>query len=262
MKFNNNHPFHLVNYSPWPIIGSWGTMIFMMGLIKMFNKMNTNLMNLGLLIIILTMIQWWRDITRESTNQGFHTKKVMMNMKWGMIMFIISEILFFTSFFWAFFHSTLSPIIDLGMLWPPKNIQPFNPFKIPLLNSIILLSSGITVTWTHQMILMNNKKKSMLSLMFTIMLGVYFTMIQIMEYKEAPFSLNDSIYGTTFFVTTGFHGLHVLIGTTMLIISMMRLKMNHFSMNHHIGLEVTIWYWHFVDVVWLFLFIFMYWWSK
>nr|QLY89544.1 cytochrome c oxidase subunit III [Polycentropus flavomaculatus] len=262
MKLNYNHPFHMVNYSPWPIISSWGVMIFMMGTIKMFHKMSNSVMTLGLIIIIITSIQWWRDVIRESTNQGFHTNKVAMNMKWGMIMFIISEILFFTSFFWAFFHSSLAPSMELGMNWPPKNINSFNPFKIPLLNSIILLSSGISVTWTHQMVILNNKKKSILSLLITIMLGVYFTAIQMMEYIEAPFSINDSIYGTTFFLTTGFHGLHVIIGTIMLSTSIVRLKNNHFSKIHHFGLEATIWYWHFVDVVWLFLFIFLYWWSK
>nr|YP_010586464.1 cytochrome c oxidase subunit III [Plectrocnemia tortosa]UZZ44265.1 cytochrome c oxidase subunit III [Plectrocnemia tortosa] len=262
MNFNYNHPFHLVNYSPWPITGSMGTMVMMMGITKMFHKLQVNLMFLGLTIVLLTMFQWWRDTIRESTYQGFHTIKVFKNMKWGMILFIISEVFFFLSFFWAFFHSSLSPSIDIGMNWPPKNIQSFNPFKIPLLNSIILLSSGISVTWTHHMILVNNFKKSMISLLITIMLGVYFTLIQMMEYNEASFSLNDSVYGSTFFLTTGFHGLHVIIGTSMLMVSLIRLYKNHFSSYHHFGLEATIWYWHFVDVVWLFLFIFMYWWSK
>nr|YP_010586412.1 cytochrome c oxidase subunit III [Nyctiophylax orbicularis]UZZ44200.1 cytochrome c oxidase subunit III [Nyctiophylax orbicularis] len=262
MKNNYNHPFHLVNYSPWPLTGSMGTMIMMMGVTKMFHKMNTNLMTMGLIIIILTMIQWWRDMIRESTQQGMHTKKVTLNMKWGMMLFITSEVLFFFSFFWAFFHSSLSPSMDIGMNWPPKNIESFNPFKIPLLNSIILISSGISVTWTHQMMILNNKKNSIISLTITIMLGVYFTIIQMIEYTEATFSINDSVYGTTFFMTTGFHGLHVMIGTTMLTISLMRMWMNQFSSTHHFGLEATIWYWHFVDVIWLFLFIFMYWWSK
>nr|QTT57970.1 cytochrome c oxidase subunit 3 [Plectrocnemia sp. 1 YW-2021a] len=262
MNLNYNHPFHLVNYSPWPLTGSLGLMLFLMGNIKLFHKTSTSLMFLGLIIIILTMFQWWRDVIRESNKQGFHTMKVLMNMKWGMMLFIISEVFFFFSFFWAFFHSSLSPSIDLGMIWPPKNIQSFNPFKIPLLNSIILLSSGISVTWTHQMILINNKNKSLISLLITIILGIYFTIIQMMEYIEAPFSLNDSIYGTTFFLTTGFHGFHVIIGTTMLIISFVRMYYNQFSSNHHFGMEATIWYWHFVDIVWLFLFIFLYWWSK
>nr|YP_010426346.1 cytochrome c oxidase subunit III [Neucentropus mandjuricus]USL48461.1 cytochrome c oxidase subunit III [Neucentropus mandjuricus] len=256
-----NHPFHLVNYSPWPLTGSMGTMIMMMGITKMFHKFNFQLMFIGIIIIILTMFQWWRDIIRESTYQGYHNKEVNMNMKWGMALFILSEVMFFLSFFWAFFHSSLSPTIDIGMNWPPKNIETFNPFQIPLLNSIILISSGITVTWTHYSILKNNKNKSVISLMITIFLGIYFTLIQSMEYNEATFSLNDSVYGTTFFVTTGFHGLHVIIGTTMLSICLIRLIKNQFSSDHHFGLEASIWYWHFVDVIWLFLFVFMYWWS-
>lgn len=262
MKLNYNHPFHIVNYRPWPIIRSWGVIIFIIGTIKIFHKIRNSVITLGLIIIIITSIQWWRDVIRERTNQGFHTNKVAINIKWGIIIFIISEILFFTSFFWAFFHSRLAPSMELGINWPPKNINSFNPFKIPLLNSIILLSSGISVTWTHQIVILNNKKKRILSLLITIILGVYFTAIQIIEYIEAPFSINDRIYGTTFFLTTGFHGLHVIIGTIILRTSIVRLKNNHFSKIHHFGLEATIWYWHFVDVVWLFLFIFLYWWSK
>nr|YP_010865478.1 cytochrome c oxidase subunit III [Eoneureclipsis hainanensis]WGT74387.1 cytochrome c oxidase subunit III [Eoneureclipsis hainanensis] len=259
---NYNHPYHLVNYSPWPLTSALGTMIMMMGMIKWFHFNFNTIMIMGIIIILISMFQWWRDIVRESTYQGLHTPQVALNMRWGMILFIISEIFFFLSFFWAFFHSSLSPNIEIGMNWPPQNINPFNPFKIPLLNTLILLSSGISVTWTHHSLLNNNYNKTNFSLLITILLGIYFTMIQLFEYNEASFSMADSIYGTTFFLTTGFHGLHVLIGTLFLMTCLMRQIKLQFSSNHHFGFEAAAWYWHFVDVVWLFLFIFMYWWAK
>lgn len=206
------------------------------------------------------MYQWWRDVIRERTHQGFHTKKVLKGIKWGIILFIISEILFFASFFWAFFHSRLSPTIELGLIWPPTIIIRFNAFKIPLLNTIILLSSGISVTWAHHSLLSKNFTQITTRILITIILGVYFTIIQIFEYLEAEFSISDSSYGATFFIATGFHGLHVLIGTIFLSICIIRHLYNHFSTYHHFGFEAAAWYWHFVDVVWLFLYISIYWW--
>nr|YP_010585944.1 cytochrome c oxidase subunit III [Parapsyche difformis]UZZ43680.1 cytochrome c oxidase subunit III [Parapsyche difformis] len=263
MSTKFNHPFHLVNMSPWPLMGALGTLTMMMGLIKWFNSNSTNLLMLiGTLITILTVTQWWRDISRESTLQGLHTLKVNLNMRWGMMLFITSEVFFFISFFWSFFHSSLNPNFELGMIWPPKNILMFNPFQTPLLNTIILLVSGISVTWAHHSIIENKFKETFYSLFITVFLGVYFSLLQGMEYFEATFSLADSVFGSTFFVATGFHGLHVLIGTTFLLICLIRLYMNHFSQNHHFGFEAAAWYWHFVDVVWIFLFTFMYWWNK
>nr|YP_009459887.1 cytochrome c oxidase subunit III [Hydropsyche orris]AUT18152.1 cytochrome c oxidase subunit III [Hydropsyche orris] len=263
MTTHSNHTFHLVNFSPWPLTSAMGTMIFMLSMIKWFKEFNTNyLMYIGLSIIIITMIQWWRDISRESTFQGLHTIQVNFNMRWGMILFITSEIFFFFSFFWSFFHSSLSPNVELGSLWPPMNIQMFNPFHIPFLNTLILLISGISVTWSHQCLLENKLNEAFNSLLITILLGIYFSMIQLYEYIQAPFSIADSVFGSTFFVATGFHGLHVLIGTIFLIVCLFRMKNNHFSMNHHFGFEAASWYWHFVDVVWIFLFTFMYWWNN
>nr|YP_010610470.1 cytochrome c oxidase subunit III [Cyphonia clavata]WAP90799.1 cytochrome c oxidase subunit III [Cyphonia clavata] len=258
----NNHPYHLVDKSPWPIVGATGLMTMTSGLVMMFHKNDIKLMILGLLITTLTMIQWWRDTIREATFQGMHTKKVMKSMKMGMIMFILSEIMFFLSFFWAFFHSSLSPSIEIGMLWPPMNIKPFNPMSIPMLNTTILLASGISMTWAHSAIVMNNKTQSKKSMILTIMMGVYFTILQAMEYYEAPFCLSDSVYGSTFFMTTGFHGIHVIIGTMFIITMMMRLNKLHYSNKHHVGFECSAWYWHFVDVIWLFLYMSMYWWGS
>nr|YP_010531221.1 cytochrome c oxidase subunit III [Nesodiprion japonicus]UXW93508.1 cytochrome c oxidase subunit III [Nesodiprion japonicus] len=255
------HPFHLVNYSPWPLLGSLSVMIMLLGSIKWFNFKSNNMLILGILITILIMFQWWRDIIRESTFQGLHTSNVLMGMKLGMILFIISEIFFFLSFFWTFFHSSLSPSIEIGSMWPPKNILPFDPYEIPLLNTIILVSSGATITWAHHSMMNNLKKESLKSMMLTILLGICFSFLQWYEYMEAPFSMADSIYGSTFFIATGFHGLHVLIGTTFILINFFRIYFNHFSKFHHFGFEAAAWYWHFVDVVWLFLYISIYWWS-
>nr|UDL72102.1 cytochrome c oxidase subunit 3 [Peltonotellus sp.] len=257
-----NHPFHLVTNSPWPIITSINILTMLLGTVMWMTKKNMNLMISGTIMIIMCMMFWWRDVTRESTFQGFHTKKVIKGIKMGMIMFIISEIMFFFSFFWSFFHSSLSPSIELGMNWPPKSIKAFNPMEIPLLNTIILLSSGVTITWSHHSILSNKMKNSIKSLNLTIILGIYFTILQKWEYNQSSFSISDSVYGSTFFVATGFHGTHVIIGTTFLLVCLMRMKKMHLSKNHHLGFEMAAWYWHFVDVVWLFLYISMYWWNK
>nr|QTZ18960.1 cytochrome c oxidase subunit 3 [Azana sp. WQY005] len=262
MSTHNNHPFHLVDYSPWPIISSISTMTLMMGMIKWFHQYNMNLFLLGLTLTLLSMYQWWRDISREGTFQGLHTLNVLTGLKWGMILFIVSEIFFFISFFWSFFHSSLSPNIEIGLSWPPMGIYPFNPLQIPLLNTAILLSSGVTVTWAHHSLMSNNHSQTNQSLFLTIILGIYFSMLQMYEYMEASFSISDSIYGSSFFMATGFHGLHVLIGTTFLLICLFRHMKNHFSMNHHFGFEAAAWYWHFVDVVWLFLYISIYWWGN
>nr|QII41355.1 cytochrome c oxidase subunit III [Oreta fuscopurpurea] len=263
MKNNSNfHPFHLVDYSPWPLTGAIGTMTLVTGMVKWFHNFNMNLFILGYIIVILTMYQWWRDIYREGTFQGKHTIMVVNGLRWGMILFIVSEIFFFISFFWAFFHSSLSPNVEIGATWPPMKIVPFNPFQIPLLNTIILISSGISVTWAHHALMENNHTQTVQGLFITITLGIYFTILQAYEYIEASFTIADSVYGSTFFMATGFHGLHVMIGTIFLAVCLFRHLNNHFSKNHHFGFEAAAWYWHFVDVVWLFLYISIYWWGN
>nr|YP_005089279.1 cytochrome c oxidase subunit III [Libythea celtis]ADP01766.1 cytochrome c oxidase subunit 3 [Libythea celtis] len=262
MTLNHNHPYHLVDYSPWPLTGAIGVMTLVTGMVKWFHNFNMNLLILGYIIVLLTMYQWWRDICREGTFQGKHTILVSNGLRWGMILFITSEVLFFVSFFWAFFHSSLSPNIEIGSMWPPSSIIPFNPFQIPLLNTIILITSGITVTWAHHALMENNFTQTSQGLFFTVMLGIYFSILQAYEYLEAPFTIADSVYGSTFFMTTGFHGLHVIIGTIFLLTCLIRHLNNHFSNNHHFGFEAAAWYWHFVDVVWLFLYISIYWWGN
>nr|UGW52814.1 cytochrome c oxidase subunit 3 [Isocladus armatus] len=256
------HPFHLVNMSPWPLTSSLGAFLMVSGLVKWFHFFSPDLLAVGVLSVFLSMIQWWRDIVREGTFQGLHTRSVQTGLQWGMILFITSEVLFFFSFFWAFFHSSLSPCLETGSIWPPTGIQPFNPFQIPLLNTAILLASGVTVTWAHHSLLHQEHTEAVQSLGLTIVLGVYFTALQALEYYEAPFSIADSVYGSTFFVATGFHGLHVIIGSSFLAVCWWRLLRAHFSPNHHFGFEAAAWYWHFVDVVWLFLYISIYWWGS
>nr|QHE65391.1 cytochrome c oxidase subunit III [Paralaevicephalus gracilipenis] len=257
-----NHPFHLVDNSPWPLLSSMGLLTLTSGIIMWFHFNEIWLITMGLFVTLMTMVQWWRDVVRESTFQGLHTKKVTGSMKWGMILFIMSEVLFFSSFFWAFFHSSLSPNMEIGMQWPPMGIKPFNPMSIPLLNTMILLSSGISITWAHNSILNMNFSQTIQSMVITVILGVYFTFLQGIEYYEAPFTMADSVYGSSFFMSTGFHGIHVIIGTIFIMISTFRIYKLHMSSMHHMGFEASAWYWHFVDVVWLFLYISIYWWGS
>nr|UFP05755.1 cytochrome c oxidase subunit III [Hycleus scutellatus] len=259
---HKNHPFHLVDVSPWPILGSLSALILMTGIIKWFHLYDPSLMLLSFICMLLIMYQWWRDVTREGTYQGLHTFNVTVGLRWGMILFITSEVFFFISFFWGFFHNSLVPAIDIGMVWPPKGIQPFNPIHIPLLNTLILLTSGLTVTWAHHSLMENNFRQALQGLTLTVILGIYFTMLQGYEYYESPFSISDAVYGSSFFMATGFHGIHVIIGTTFLLVCLTRHYMNHFSQVHHFGFEAAAWYWHFVDVVWLFLYISVYWWGS
>nr|AML25722.1 cytochrome c oxidase subunit III [Staphylinidae sp. BMNH 1274234] len=262
MHSHKNHPYHLVDVSPWPLTGALSAMITMIGIIKWFHMYNNNLFLLGTLITLMVMYQWWRDISREGTYQGLHTYTVTMGLRWGMILFITSEVFFFISFFWGFFHSSLSPTIELGMQWPPLGIETFNPMQIPLLNTLILLTSGLTVTWAHHSMMENDFTQTTQSLILTVLLGIYFSILQGYEYMEASFTISDAAYGSSFFMATGFHGIHVIIGTTFLLVCLLRHINNHFSSIHHFGFEAAAWYWHFVDVVWLFLYISIYWWGS
>uniref|UniRef100_A0A4D5R941 Cytochrome c oxidase subunit 3 n=1 Tax=Scolopendra viridis TaxID=118503 RepID=A0A4D5R941_SCOVI len=256
-----NHPFHIVNQSPWPLFSAGGAFISTYGMVFMFNNSSPYMLFLGNIILLITAFQWWRDIARESTFQGLHTYPVVMGLRWGMILFITSEVFFFISFFWAFFHSSLAPTPDIGLLWPPTGIYPFNPFQIPLLNTAILLSSGVSITWAHHALMEADYIQAKQALMMTILLGIYFTILQAYEYMEAMFTISDSSFGSTFFMATGFHGMHVIVGSTFLMMCLYRMMFYHFSSKHHFGFEAAAWYWHFVDVVWLFLFTTIYWWG-
>jgi len=261
-QFMVRNPFHLVEFSPWPLTGSLGALFLTVGIAAWFHNYSSIPCIFGLLLIALTIIQWWRDIIREGTYQGFHTNQVAKGLRWGIILFIVSEVCFFFAFFWAFFHRSLAPTPELGSCWPPAGIEPLNPFSVPLLNTAVLLASGVTVTWAHHSLIEGEWALGIQGLVATVLLGGYFTFLQAGEYWEAPFTIADGAYGSTFFVATGFHGLHVLIGRTFLLVCLIRLFLHQFSTGHHFGFEAAAWYWHFVDVVWLFLYISIYWWGS
>ncbi len=257
------HPFHVVELSPWPILAATSTLVIFSGAVcYMHHFTGAKILFLGLLLLISVLFCWWRDVIQEGTFEGAHTEKVQLGLRYGMILFIISEIAFFAAFFWAFFHSSITPAVQIGNVWPPLNIESFDPWQLPFVNTLILLCSGVTVTWSHHALLHDEQRDAIVGLALTIILGSVFTFLQYHEYSQATFSLASAIYGSTFYMSTGFHGIHVIIGTLFLLVCLVRLLKGHFSVEHHVGFEAAIWYWHFVDVVWLFLFSFLYWWGN
>lgn len=259
MKYQS-HPYHLVDPSPWPFMVSLGLLVTTIGMVIKMHTVghsNTSII-LGVISVILVMILWWRDTIRESTYQGNHTSLVQRGIKFGFLLFIISEVLFFFSIFWAYFHSSLSPSVELGAVWPPEGIEALNPWGLPLLNTILLLSSGATITWAHHSLISRDRKGVKTGGILTIILALLFTLIQGYEYYEAPFTFADSVYGSTFYLATGTHGVHVIVGTIFLAVSLLRVVTYELTDKHHHGLEFAILYWHFVDVVWLFLFAVVY----
>jgi cytochrome c oxidase subunit 3 len=272
LKNKHQHPFHLVNSSLWPISLSFSLLNFFLILIAYFNYFALASITWDLVFISWTIYspifyfliffffftQWMLDIIRESTFEGYHTFAVQIGLYYGMILFIISEIMFFFSFFWAFFHTSLSPNIYIGYIWPPLYINILDPFSLPLWNTVILLSSGVTITYAHKSILVGDRYTSLDGLIWTILYGIIFTFIQGYEYCFSSYSINDGIFGSLFFLLTGFHGIHVLIGTLFLIVCFFRQLEYHFTRQHHLGLEVSILYWHMVDLIWLFLFVCVY----
>jgi cytochrome c oxidase subunit 3 len=266
-KKSNQHPFHLVTSSPWPFCLSVSIFALLSSIVCFLHHYK----NAGYYICLtffffcLILINWFNDIIFESTSQLKHTISVQKGLRLGMILFIVSEIMFFFSFFWTFFHSSISPAIQIGTVWPPKGILVLNPWEIPLLNTLILVLSGIWATLAHHILKFKIKKYYYLASFcfdFSILLGLIFTLFQIDEYITAPFTISDSIYGSIFFLATGFHGFHVLVGTLFLIIIRLRHQFSHFIVSTPVGVDAAVWYWHFVDVVWLFLFISIYWWGS
>lgn len=257
------HPYHIVDNSPWPLLSSTGTLALTIGMVMFMHKYTSGVYTytLGFFLLTYSATLWWRDVVREATYEGQHTKLVQLNLVYGMLLFIVSEWMLFFSLFWAFFHSSLAPVPEIGSIWPPKGIAVIGPWGVPLLNTVILLSSGATVTCAHHAVISRYREMSLIALLGTIFLATIFTLLQFYEYKSSAFTMSDSVYGSTFFITTGFHGLHVLIGTIFLFVSTVRLFIHHLTGEHHFGLEAGIWYWHFVDVVWLLLFISVYWWG-
>ena len=286
---HQKHPYHLVDPSPWPIIGAVGAFLTALGLIfamhadlpqdattsdYIFRKWG--LLVPGGLIVAYTMYAWWADVVKEA-HSGLHTRVVQLHLRYGMMLFIASEVMFFVAWFWAFFDASLYPgnetTPDGGIIqyarhgltqgvWPPAGTQVFDPWHLPLLNTLILLTSGTTVTWAHHALLHNDRQGLKWGLGLTIILGLLFTAVQAYEYAHAGFSFGGNIYGATFFMATGFHGFHVIVGTIFLAVCLYRAYLDQFTVRHHLGFEFAAWYWHFVDVVWLFLFACIYVWGN
>jgi cytochrome c oxidase subunit 3 len=258
------HPFHLVSPSPWPLYTSISLLTLTTSAVSSFHLFDnaTPFLTLGLICVICSMSFWFRDIISEGTYLGNHTLAVQRGINMGVALFIVSEALFFLAIFWAFFHSALSPTVELGGMWPPMGITAINPFELPLLNTVILLSSGVTVTYAHHSLIQGNRKGALNGLVFTIVLALIFTALQGVEYSVSSFTISDGVFGSCFYFGTGFHGLHVIIGTIFIAVGFWRLLAYHLTDNHHLGLESGILYWHFVDVVWLFLFISIYYWGS
>ena len=216
----------------------------------------------SLISVVYSMALWFRDIVSEATYLGNHTLAVQRGLNMGIGLFIVSEALFFLAIFWTFFHSALSPNVELGAEWPPMGIQAINPFELPLLNTVILLSSGVTVTYAHHSLIQGERSGALYGLLYTILLAIVFTILQGVEYTVSSFTLSDGVFGSYFYFATGFHGIHVIVGTIFIGVGFWRLLAYHLTENHHLGLEGAILYWHFVDVVWLFLYVTVYYWGS
>jgi len=279
-----NHDYHLVDPSPWPLVGSVSAFIMAVGAIIYFKAHKGEQMLfagidlaaggpwvllIGLVGVLYTMYAWWSDVVRESVT-GSHTPVVQMHHRYGMILFIASEVMFFVAWFWAYFDQffrvddveQFARVAFTGGHWPPAGIELFDPFHLPLFNTIILLTSGTTVTWAHHALITGDKQGVKAGLWLTVALGVLFSVVQAIEYSRAGFSFSGNIYGATFFMATGFHGFHVLIGTIFLAVCLARAYVGNLTEKHHLGFEFAAWYWHFVDVVWLFLFAAVYVWGS
>ena len=258
------HPFHLVNPSPWPLYTSLSLLtLTTSGVLTMHGFTDIiNCVIVAFMSLIFSMSFWFRDIISEGTYLGNHTSAVQKGLNMGVSLFIVSEALFFLAIFWAFFHSAISPTIDLGTKWPPMAIESINPFELPLFNTIILLSSGITVTYAHHSLIHRYRKGALYGMLFTVIIAILFTILQNLEYIVSCFTISDGTYGSCFYFGTGFHGLHVIIGTIFIAVGLWRILAYHSTDNHHLGVESGILYWHFVDVVWLFLFISFYYWGS
>ena len=272
-----HHDYHLVDPSPWPAVGALSAFVMAVGAIAWMKtmpiaglKIGGFLFGVGAIGVLFTMFMWWSDVIREAETEGHHTRVVQMHHRYGMIMFIASEVMFFVAWFWAFFDASFyageaiqySRTELTGGHWPPKGIAVFDPWHLPLFNTLVLLLSGTTVTWAHHALLHGDRDGLKKGLWLTVALGALFTCVQAYEYGHAAFKFSDHIYGATFFMATGFHGAHVLIGTIFLAVCLLRAYKGHFTPKQHLGFEFAAWYWHFVDVVWLFLFVCIYLWGS
>lgn len=272
-----NHDYHLVEPSPWPILGAAAAFVMAIGAIMWMKHISFGgvrpggyVFGTGLLALLYVLKSWWSDVLHEALRGGFHTRVVQISHRYGMILFIMSEVMFFVAWFWAFFDASLYPGAAIqferaeftGGIWPPQGMEVLDPWHLPLLNTLILLTSGTTVTWAHHALLKGDRLGLKAGLALTILLGATFTAIQAYEYVHAPFAFKGSIYGSTFFMATGFHGFHVIIGAIFLTVCLARAFAGQLTPKQHGGFEFAAWYWHFVDVVWLFLFSCIYVWGS
>lgn len=264
------HDYHLVNPSPWPILVSFALLLAAVGGIMLLHKVQFGpiIFSAGLLAVITVAAAWWRDVVREGIHDKAHTTAVRHGLRLGMALFILSEVMFFFAFFYSFFHAKIFPAgilegvwVQKEGIWPPAGIQTFDPWAVPFINTLILLLSGTTLTWAHHAVQHNNQKDAVKGLTLTVLLGISFSCVQALEYFHAPFGFKQGIYAANFYLATGFHGVHVIIGTIFLAVCLVRAKKGQFTPEGHLGLEFAAWYWHFVDVVWLFLFAFVYVWG-
>ena len=258
------HPYHLIDPSPWPLLGAFAALVLSGGAIVVFSDpthSNWWMILPGLALVLVTMYLWWRDVIREAIVDKAHTPVVQIGLRYGITLFIASEVMFFVAWFWAYFNAALFPTDWMGGIWPPEGTLTFDPWDLPFINTLILLTSGTTVTWAHHALREGKRDQAITGLWLTVILCLLFTTLQVVEYALAPFGFRDGIYGSTFFMATGFHGFHVLVGTIFLAICLARVYKGHFTPNQHFGFEAAAWYWHFVDVVWLFLFCCIYWWG-
>ena len=263
MAHEKEHDYHILLPSPWPVLGAAGVFTMLFGAVLFFHDYGPWLLLIGVVVILYVMYGWWSDVVTEA-HDGDHTPVVQIGLRYGMLMFIASEVMFFAAWFWNFFKNALYPMgAEAGTVgvWPPVGIETFDPWHLPLINTLILLTSGATVTWAHHALLEGDRKGLVNALALTVALGVLFTVTQGYEYAHAAFGYAANIYGATFFMATGFHGAHVIIGTIFLAVCLLRALNGHFTPENHIGFEAAAWYWHFVDVVWLFLFSCVYFWA-
>ncbi|MBC8339149.1 MAG: cytochrome c oxidase subunit 3 [Rhodospirillales bacterium] len=256
------HPFHMVPPSKWPLVGTIAALTMAFGGVWYMKEGPIYLFLVGVGILLYTAWGWWRDVVTEGRSGVDHTETVRHGLRMGMVFFIASEVMFFFAFFWAYFNSTV-PFLSVMAheVWPPEGVVPLDAWTVPFLNTLILLSSGATVTYAHHQLLKGNHKATANGLLLTVLLGLTFTGFQAYEYIHATFKFTDGIYSSTFYLATGFHGFHVIVGTIFLIVCWFRARAEHFTPEGHIGFEAAAWYWHFVDVVWLFLFVSIYWWG-
>lgn len=264
MNSKRNHLYHLVEPSPWPFLVGVNAFLFTFALVLVMHRIETGyfMLAVSFILIILCAVCWFRDIVLEATYLGDHTLIVKMGLKKGFIVFILSEVMLFFGFFWAFFHSALSPAIVLNGIWPPVGIRPIFPYYYPLFNTFILIISGLSVTWAHRAFALRSYKEAMDAFFITLALGSVFIACQGIEYYAATFNMSDSIYACTFYMLTGLHGMHVLVGAIFLMVCFLRLLAKHFTYRHYLGFVCAIWYWHFVDAVWIVLFLSLYCWGS